>query len=106
MIEVERSPHNNVIRCRNNYDCFYNFPLDMVEYLYNESIEEDEEDVPRKFLTIKKEIVGKFREKMMEKDIKSYLKSMGYKELCDVDDWMETVSNNGNVFPLDESFKK
>ena len=29
MIEVERSPHNNVIRCRNNYDCFYNFPLDI-----------------------------------------------------------------------------
>lgn len=106
MIEVERSPHNNVIRCRNNYDCFYNFPLDMVEYLYNESIEEDEEGVPRKFLTIKKEVVGKIREKMMEKDIKSYLKSMGYKELCDVEEWMETMSNNGNVFPMDESFKK
>ena len=56
MIEVERSPNNNVIRCRNNYDCFYNFPLDVVEYLYNESIEEDEEGVPRKFLTIKKEV--------------------------------------------------
>lgn len=106
MIEVERSPNNNVIRCRNNYDCFYNFPLDVVEYLYNDSIEEDEEGVPRKFLTIKKEVVGKIREKMMEKDIKSYLKSMGYKELCDVEDWMETMSNNGNVFLLDESFKK
>lgn len=106
MIEVERSPNNNVIRCRNNYDCFYNFPLDVVEYLYNESIEEDEEGVPRKFLTIKKEVVGKIREKMMEKDIKSYLKSMGYKELCDVEEWMETMSNNGNVFPMDESFKK
>ena len=101
MVEVKHSTNDNVIRCKNDYNIFHDFPLDVVEYLFLNSVEEDEEGVYQKYWTLKKEIVKKIEETMKGKDIKSYVKSNRYEELCDVEVWMDTMSNNGTIPPLD-----
>jgi len=95
MVEVGLRVDDNVIRCKNGYETFCNFPLDVVEYLYNNTREENEEGICQEVWTLKEEIFERIKERMMEKDIKTYIKSRGYKELCDVDTWINVMSRNG-----------
>ncbi len=55
------------------------YPLDMAEYLYNISVGEFEGfDGRVVFWTLKDEIIEEIRKKMMEKDIKRFLKALRF----------------------------